>query len=301
LRDELLERFISQSTVDERTVEIAIVTETGGLHLQCRGGTALEIDAEYPQSEREAWRLLLPGGTHAVRSGAGFAMERPPASSAVTEIRKHDKRPIAVCLDLDGVVLMSNDAKASLFAEVVAKTVGCDITGIAEFALSGRGIPRREKFAQACIRFADRPATTDEVEAMAALYADAVPSALITCPVVPGIIELLQSARYRFVLCTAAPTDEAFVILRSRGLDGYFDRIAGYPESKVSILMSEAAVGSVVFFGDGEADLEAARVGNVRFIYVGRDAPRGHRSVRTFLPPDEIVGLIEAPRPASRN
>ena len=195
---------------------------------------------------------------------------------------------------------MSNDAKASCFAEVVAHTVGCDITGIAEFALTGRGIPRREKFAQACIRFGHRPATTDEVEAMAASYADALPSALVGCPVVPGIVELLQSGRYRFVLCTAAPMDEAFVILRLRGLAGYFDRIAGYPESKVSILTAEAAARPVVFFGDGGADAEAARVANVRFIYVGPDAPPwSDRSIRSFLPRDEIACLIDASRPAS--
>jgi len=220
-------------------------------------------------------------------------------SCAMSEIRKQT-RPITVCLDLDGVVLMSNEAKATCFAEVVARTLGCDINGIAEFALFGRGIPRREKFAQACIRFTHRPATTNEIDAMAARYADAVPSALATCAVVPGIVELLQSARYRFVLCTAAPAEEAFVILRSRGLDGYFDRIAGYPESKVSILTSEAALGAVVFFGDGEADAEAARVAHVRFVYVGRAAPGwSDRSVRTFLPHDEVIELIDSPRPAS--
>jgi phosphoglycolate phosphatase-like HAD superfamily hydrolase len=217
----------------------------------------------------------------------------------LSEIRKRT-RLTTVCLDLDGVVLMSNDAKASCFADVVAKTLGCDITGIAEFALSGRGIPRLEKFAQACIRFTHRPATTDEIEAMATLYAGALPAALATCPVVPGIVELLQSARYRFVLCTAAPTEEARGILGSRGLDGYFDRIAGYPESKASILRSEAAAGPVVFFGDGKADAEAARVAHVRFVYVGQDAPRwSDWSVRTFVSRDEIIELIDSPRPAS--
>ena len=80
LRDELLERFVAESTADERTVENVSMSGAGGLYLRFRGGTALEVDAEDPQSEREAWRLLLPDGAHAVMSGSRFAMQRPPPS-----------------------------------------------------------------------------------------------------------------------------------------------------------------------------------------------------------------------------
>lgn len=78
LRDELLGQFVVNSTVDQRTVEEATVTEGGGPHLRCRGRFVLEIEPADPQSDNEAWRLLLPGGIHAVMSGSGFAMQRPP-------------------------------------------------------------------------------------------------------------------------------------------------------------------------------------------------------------------------------
>ena len=78
LRDELLGRHLANTAVDERTVEEATVTEGGGLHLQFRGRFLLEIEPADPQSDDEAWRLLLSGGIHAVMSGSGFAMQRPP-------------------------------------------------------------------------------------------------------------------------------------------------------------------------------------------------------------------------------
>jgi hypothetical protein len=76
LRDELLERFVSESSDSERTVEQATVTESRGLQLRFRGGATLEVDAEEPGFE--AWRLLRPDGSHAVMLGSRFEIARPP-------------------------------------------------------------------------------------------------------------------------------------------------------------------------------------------------------------------------------
>jgi hypothetical protein len=80
LRDELLERFISNSSDRERTVEQATVTKAGGLLLRFRGGATLDVDPEDAKSEREAWRLLRPDGSHAVMLGSRFEIARPPPS-----------------------------------------------------------------------------------------------------------------------------------------------------------------------------------------------------------------------------
>jgi hypothetical protein len=80
LRDELLERFMSDSSDRERTVEQATVTEAGGLLLQFRGGATLEIDPQNAEPEREAWRLLRPDGSDAVMLGSRFEIARPPPS-----------------------------------------------------------------------------------------------------------------------------------------------------------------------------------------------------------------------------
>jgi phosphoglycolate phosphatase-like HAD superfamily hydrolase len=194
---------------------------------------------------------------------------------------------------LDGVVLSSNETKASCFAKVVTPTLGTDIPGLVEFALGGRGIPRRLKFERACIELASRQLTGLELDAMCTAYAQLLAVELATCPLMPGIVELLELAELRFVLCTAAPEDEARGILESRGLDHYFDRIAGSPRSKVSILLREALARPIVFFGDGEADAESAAVAEVPFVYVGVRAPAGGPAVETFLPTEKLVNLIE--------
>jgi hypothetical protein len=80
LRDELLEEFFAQSSANDRTVKTVDVTAAGGLTITFRGGAILEIDSTSPGSDQEAWRLLLPDGTHAVMSDSGFNLERatPP-------------------------------------------------------------------------------------------------------------------------------------------------------------------------------------------------------------------------------
>jgi hypothetical protein len=77
LRDELLEKFLAGSTVEELTVASARVTAVAGVQLSFRGGSVLEVDSVEPESGLEAWRLLLPDGTHAVMSSSGLHLVRP--------------------------------------------------------------------------------------------------------------------------------------------------------------------------------------------------------------------------------
>ena len=72
-------RFVAETTADARTVEAATVTESDGLSVLFRGGMVLEVDGPKRGSKKEAWRLLLPGGAHAVMSGSGFRMWPAPA------------------------------------------------------------------------------------------------------------------------------------------------------------------------------------------------------------------------------
>ena len=76
LRDELLEKLIADSTVEDRTVASATVTPEGGVQLSFRGGCVLVVDSVEPDSGLEAWRLLLPDGTHAVMSNRGLQFLR---------------------------------------------------------------------------------------------------------------------------------------------------------------------------------------------------------------------------------
>jgi hypothetical protein len=77
LRDELLEKMIRESTPNDLSLRDAAVTEGGELELKFGGGAVMEVDPAVPGSEHEAWRLLMPDGTHAVMSGSGFAVESP--------------------------------------------------------------------------------------------------------------------------------------------------------------------------------------------------------------------------------
>ena len=155
------------------------------------------------------------------------------------------------------------------------------------------GIPRREKFERACREVAGAAVSDDELDAMCATYADLLAARIPACPLIPGVLDLLNT-RHRFGLCTSAPEDEARGILASRGIDRYFVTIAGYPQSKVSILRRAAASRPVVYFGDGAADAEAAALADVPFVFVGHAVAGEGPRVESFLPTDEILEVISA-------
>ena len=80
-RDELLDRFVAETTADARTVEAATVTESDGLSVLFRGGMVLEVDGPKRGSKKEAWRLLLPGGRTPSCQAPGSGCGPPPHST----------------------------------------------------------------------------------------------------------------------------------------------------------------------------------------------------------------------------
>jgi hypothetical protein len=76
LRDELLENFLAGFTVEELTVASTRVTAGDVVQLSFRSGSVLEVDPVEPESGLEAWRLLLPDGTHAAVSSSGLRLDR---------------------------------------------------------------------------------------------------------------------------------------------------------------------------------------------------------------------------------
>jgi hypothetical protein len=81
-RDELMDRFLEDTRLDDRVVTGQETTPYGDVRLTFRDGSRLELFPEASASENESWRLLMPDGSHIVMSGAGLERLPPPTMPA---------------------------------------------------------------------------------------------------------------------------------------------------------------------------------------------------------------------------
>jgi len=96
-------------------------------------------------------------------------------------------------------------------------------------------------------------------------------------PGVDEVLKNLQSSGVKIALCTNRPIKRAHSILKSVGLDQYFDVIAGFESSilpkpdpgPLNYCLNKLNVKphAALFVGDSHVDAEAAKRANVRFAF----------------------------------
>jgi phosphoglycolate phosphatase-like HAD superfamily hydrolase len=190
----------------------------------------------------------------------------------------------AIISDFDGVILASNDLKTRAFEAVFA--------GFPEHAsammayhhahVSDSRFAKFRHFVTACL---GRPEDDPLVEQLGAAFSAEMLRQIDGCPLVPGALEFLARAHAALpvFLASVTPQDELDVILRRRGLAGYFTRVYGCPPwSKVAavtdIVGAFGGSEGVLFIGDSAGDQRAAIAAGVEFIArdsgLPFDAPR---------------------------
>ena len=91
-------------------------------------------------------------------------------------------------------------------------------------------------------------------------------------------LEKLKKLKKSIFLSSATPTFYLKKLVRLRGLDNYFNRIYGAPQTKSNhikqILKNISKVNRAVYIGDSEIDRLAAEKNGCNFIGIGGDATR---------------------------
>lgn len=178
----------------------------------------------------------------------------------------------AIVLDFDGVVLESVDVKTRGFRRLF-ESYPETVDRIVEFHLQNTGISRFEKFNVIYRDYLGLPLSDEEMETLGRRFAELVLEEVMACEFVPGAFMFLRkySQDYPTFLASATPTDELRTIVVSRGLQGFFRGIHGYPPGKPAILRGLMAEfgwlpEEVLFVGDSVNDCAAAREAGVQFI-----------------------------------
>jgi phosphoglycolate phosphatase-like HAD superfamily hydrolase len=179
--------------------------------------------------------------------------------------------------DCDGVVLDSNRIKTEAFRTAALPYGKIAAQALVDYHLLHGGVSRFVKFAHFLDKIVTAHATTQtgpDLQGLLDIYADAVLSGLMTCPVAQGLNALrLATPQARWLIVSGGDQRELRAVFSARNIMRYFDGgIFGSPETKSVILAREIKAGTIerpaVFFGDSRVDCEAATEAELEFVFV---------------------------------
>lgn len=176
-----------------------------------------------------------------------------------------------IVFDCDGVLLESMDIKSMAFRRVGERLGSEAADRLVMYHHMHGGISRFKKFAR-ILEDMGREVTDEVLDALNKEFVAAAYEAMQHCPLVPGVLEVLERwhGRVPLYVASGAPEDELRTILEKRGLSEYFSGIFGSPAAKSSILRSIVERTGVCAFdmlmvGDSRIDLSAAETAGARF------------------------------------
>ena len=184
----------------------------------------------------------------------------------------------ALALDFDGVVVESVELKNRAFGELFRESHPDKVEDVVAFQIEHVGLSRYDKFPRIYEEVLGEPFPDGESERLDRRLNELVFEGVTACPFVPGARELIERASrvMPVYVASATPGDEVRSLVEARGLAAFVRATYGSPAKKADHLVRVAAElgvepDRVLFVGDSESDLKAARASGVTF--VGRVAP----------------------------
>jgi phosphoglycolate phosphatase-like HAD superfamily hydrolase len=203
----------------------------------------------------------------------------------------------AIVLDMDGVLLRTNDAKyramLGLFEGYPAKK-----TEISDFILSNGGVPRAEKLKYILESIVGISASEAAINEYLVKYEHSLEGALSAAPFVAGVRDFLSACACPLYLCSSAPASEVTRRLSARHLESWFAEVFDGRTPKEEALRRIATRHGrrIVFFGDSLGDLAAALAAGVSFVAVAAEwdnfVDRPVMKVRDFTDPNIVQRCI---------
>lgn len=188
----------------------------------------------------------------------------------------------AFFFDFDGVLADSVEVKTRAFA-MLFEPYGSEIVSqVVDHHRRHGGMTRVEKFRYYYKEFIKETLTDEILTDLCLQFSQLVVDEVVKSPEIRGAKAFLTKWHDHipcFVI-SATPDDEIRVIIRRRGLEGFFQEVLGSSASKSENLKTlldkygfEPA--RCIFFGDAESDYRAARNYGVEFVAIlpGPDSP----------------------------
>lgn len=183
----------------------------------------------------------------------------------------------AVIFDFDGVILESADIKTAGLVEAFSDYPQHG-EAIRAYDRAHMGLSRHAKVEGIYREVLGIPRAEAERTSRAEAFTRFTLDRVLSCPFVPGALEVLQSldSRCMAFIASGTPHEELEVVVGHREIRGYFEEVWGSPATKVEIVSDILArhgldSGEVLFVGDSLTDYAAATEAGVPFL--ARETP----------------------------
>jgi HAD superfamily hydrolase (TIGR01509 family) len=210
------------------------------------------------------------------------------------------RRPAALLLDFDGVILDSAEIKTQAFAAVYHGEAPEKIAAVVAYQRAHGGVSRREKFAHFEREIFGRAADPARIERLAQDFARIAFDRVLAAPYIPGAEAFLKRthAASRLYLVSGTPQDELTEIVAARGLAHFFRGVVGAPTRKreaFAAILGDLRLrpDQALAVGDATTELDAAAALGIPFLAVvgGEGAAELPRCVARIA---SMVGVAEA-------
>ena len=177
-----------------------------------------------------------------------------------------------IIFDFDGVILDTNKAKGLAFVETFSSEKSIIKKKIYNTHIENIGISRKDKIILILKSILKVKYNKKKLVNLLDKFSKIVFKKVIKSGYILGAKNFILNNHlsYDFHISTATPKNEIFDILQKKKIIKYFKSINGSPDSKISHIQKIIKNGKykkkeVLFIGDSDNDLYAARKNNIKF------------------------------------
>ena len=181
----------------------------------------------------------------------------------------------ALLFDFDGVILESAGIKTAAYRKLFEREYPDKVEDFMEYHAVNVGISRYVKIQYFYEQILGIKITGKKKEELLDKFSQIVFNEILQASFIKGIPEFLEKNYKIFSLfvVTGTPDEEINSIIEKRKLNFYFKEIHGSPKEKKDIIFDILSrykwnPGEVVFFGDAQSDLRAAKETGVIFVAI---------------------------------
>jgi HAD superfamily hydrolase (TIGR01549 family) len=189
----------------------------------------------------------------------------------------------AIIFDFDGVLVESTEIKTEAFRRLFSGYPD-KVHEIVEYHKMNMGISRYVKFRYFYESILGKELSRDKEIELGKKFSQVVLERIAKAPFVTGALDFLDNhyKKTPLFIASGTPHEELYYIIKKRGISHYFKEIHGTPRKKPEIIVDILSryswrASDVIFVGDAESDLKAARESGVCFI--ARISPCGNNSL----------------------
>lgn len=178
----------------------------------------------------------------------------------------------AIVFDFDGVILESAHIKTDAFRDVFSKWPEI-VDQAVDYHLRNSGVTRYKKFEYVYNELLNQTYSDSIGQELSDEFSASCFEKIKAAPLVEGVCEFLRDNNQKFdmFVASASPDEELKQTIEVKQLSKYFKGVFGHPKLKKDTILDvlkkyQLEKSEVVFVGDGESDLKAARDTGIQFI-----------------------------------